>query len=307
MTGAAATPPPLPAGIPAEPAKGIGLMVLAMALFVVMDTLAKILGQSYAVAQIVWARYTFHFLAMLALVPVLGWRQVVVTREPAHQLLRALLLLCATVFTYLAVRTLPLTDVYAINFTAPLLVTALSVPLLGERVGLRRWIAVLLGLSGALLVIRPGFGTVNEGVVFACGMAVSFALYQVVTRMVSGGDGPYVTLFYASVLGVAASCVALPVVWRWPEPAHWPLMVGLGLIGAAGHLALIQALRRAPASLVSPFSYTQLIWATLVGYALFDHLPDGLTLLGAALVIGAGLFVFVRERQVPRRAGVRRR
>lgn len=281
---------------------GIGLSVLAVALFVAMDSTAKYFADTYSVVQLVWGRYTFHFVGMLVLAPLLGGRRLFVTRNLRGQLIRAFLLLCATACAYGAVWNLPLANVYAIHFTAPLLVTVLAALWLREPVGIRRWSAIACGFFGALIVVRPGFGDFNWGAVLAGGMAISFALYQVLTRRISGSDGPLTSLLYTAVFGVVASTAALPFVWVPPDAIGWLALAALGLLGALGHLCLITALGFAPASVIAPFSYTQIIWAVLIGYLVFSDIPDGLTLLGAAIVIASGLYVFFRERQLARRA-----
>lgn len=281
--------------------RGILLAVTATCCFVAMDSLAKYLGRTMPVPQLAWGRYAFHLLFLLALIPFLGWRRILYTRQPVAQLARGVFLFGATVATYAAVQYLPLTTMYAIGFTAPLLVTALSVPMLGEKVGLRRWLAVVVGLAGAMVVVRPGFGELSIGLAFAACMPLSFALYQILTRRSARSEGALVGLFYAAVLGTLVSTIAAPFFWAPLDLTGWLFLAVLGLVGATGHFLLILALFSAPASVVSPIIYVQIVWATVIGYLVFDNLPDLWTLVGAAIVIGAGLFVFFRERALARR------
>ncbi|GGB47017.1 hypothetical protein GCM10011505_30160 [Tistrella bauzanensis] len=276
--------------------KGIGLMIMAVGMFVAMDSIAKILADTQPIPQLVWARYGFHLLWMLPLIPVFGLRRMVTTRVPVRQLARSALLITSTAFAYMAVHRLPLTQVYAVNFTAPLMVTIMSGPLLGEAIGRRRWFAVLLGLSGALIAVRPDPTNLDPGIVFAFTMALSFAVYQILTRQIAPYDGPLVGLFYSALFGFALSSLVVPFYWVPVDARTWVMMAMLGLFGALGHLALITALRLAPASLISPFTYTQLLWATAVGFIIFGHLPDQLTLIGAAIVVAAGLYLAFGER-----------
>lgn len=280
--------------------RGILFAIAAAAGFVAMDSLAKYLGPVIPVDQLVWGRYTFHLLILIALIPILGPTPIVRTREPGFQLLRGAILLGGTTSTYIAVQYLPLTMVYSIAFTAPLLVTILSIPLLGERVGPRRWMAVAVGFLGALVVVRPGSGELNIGVLFACGMALAFALYQILTRRSASVDGPLVGLFYAALLGAVLLTLAAPFGWIEIGATGWGFLVLLGVLGALSHFVFIMALHSAPASVVSPFSYTQIVWAVLIGFFVFGDIPDVWTLIGTSLVVGAGLYVFLRERRLGR-------
>jgi drug/metabolite transporter (DMT)-like permease len=177
-----------------------------------------------------------------------------------------------------------------------MLVTALAALVLGEAVGPRRWAAVALGFVGALIIIRPGIEAVHVAALAAVGCAFCYALYQITTRLVADTAPPLVSLFYSGLVGTVVATLALPAFWTTPAPAGWALLLLSGAFGAIGHLAMIGALTRAQASFVTPFSYSQLIWATLAGYALFGDLPDGWTFLGAALIAGSGLYVMHRER-----------
>lgn len=284
-------------------ALGIGLAVLAVVLFTVMDTIGKSLTASYPVEQVVWARYFFSLLVLLLLIPPVGVRELVGTRRLGLQVGRGLLLALATLCMMTAISLIPLADAYTIMFTAPLLVTVFSVPLLGERVGWRRWSAVLVGFAGVLIVIRPGIGAVHWAMLLPLITAVCFALYQILTRKVSETDGesPFAMLFYLGLVGTIVFTALAPFVWRPVAAVDWAWMVTMGTIGAVSHLMLIRALTIIPASLVSPFTYTQIVWALILGYLVFGDLPDRWMLIGAAVIIASGLFVFYREAVLGKR------
>jgi drug/metabolite transporter (DMT)-like permease len=185
-------------------------------------------------------------------------------------------------------------------FLTPILVTALSVPLLKEHVGLRRWIGVGIGFLGALVVVRPWQGGTEMflwGAILLLVAALLNANYQIITRKVRLYDEPMTSLFYTAMAGAVATTLIVPWYWQAPAPTDWLLLVSTGLAGGVGHLCLIQALRFAPASVVAPFSYSSLIWAALFGWLFFAEWPDAGTWLGAALIIGGGLYIFHRESQ----------
>lgn len=285
------------ATVPAsQKAAGIGLMVLAIALFTLMDTIGKTLTATYPVPQVVWARYAFHFLLVLLLVPRLG-TGLVRTRYPVLQIARGVLLALGTLFMFTAISFIPLADAYTVTFVAPLLVTLLSVPLLKERVGWRRWSAVIAGFAGVMIVLRPGLGVMHWAAFLPLITAMCFALYQILTRIVSGGAGesPFAMLFYLGFVGAIALSLVAPFFWQPVATEDWPLMLAMGALGGTGHLLLIRGLTLAPASLLSPFSYSQIVWGLLLGFWIFGDLPDAWTLTGCAVIVASGLFIFYRE------------
>jgi drug/metabolite transporter (DMT)-like permease len=197
---------------------------------------------------------------------------------------------------FTGLRSVPLATATTIMFLTPLIVTLLSIPLLGEKVGPRRLAGVLVGFAGAMVIVRPGFGEVSLGMLLLLGASITNAFYQIVTRQVRHYDGPNTTLFYTALAGTVVFSAVAPWDWRPPQGIDWLLFVGMGAIGALSQLCLIRAFRLAPAAVVSPFSYTGLIWATLFGFIVFLDLPGWWTMLGAALIVGSGLYVFHRER-----------
>jgi drug/metabolite transporter (DMT)-like permease len=270
-------------------------MLAATSMFVGLDTVAKYLAQTYPVPQVLWARYIFH---MVFIVLFLGRRLPLTLRTTrlGLQLLRSVFLLTATGFFFTAISVVPLADATAIMFVAPILVTALSMPLLREYVGPRRWASVFIGFLGALIIIRPGTEAMDPAALFALGAAGAYGFYQIATRRLSGSDTAYTTLFYSGSVGALATSLVVPFFWVPPSPADWVIMASLGLFGGLGHFALIKALEAAPVATVTPFNYASLLWATLLGFMVFGDLPDIWTALGAAIIAGSGLYIVYRER-----------
>lgn len=280
-----------------DAALGIGLMLLAVLLFTVMDSIGKGLMARYPVQQAVWARYFFQFMLMLLLIPRIGVAGMLRTRRPGLHVARGLLLALATVCLFSAISVVPLADAYTITFTAPLMVTLLSIPLLGERVGLRRWTAVLVGFAGVLVVIRPGFASVDWALLLPLVTAACFAVYQILTRIASrdGGEGPIGMVFHLAWVGAAVMTMIVPFHWQPVAAADWPWMVAMGALGALGHVMLVRALTITPASLLAPFIYVQIVWALAIGWIWFGDLPDVWMLTGCAIIVASGLYVLYRE------------
>ncbi|HEX7966743.1 MAG TPA: DMT family transporter [Stellaceae bacterium] len=272
----------------------IGLVLLAVALFSVMDALSKILAAAYDPIEVVWGRY----LAILAMLAPMMLRdpRLLATRRFKLQLVRAVTVLGAALFFIAGLARLPIADATAIAFASPLLVTALSIPLLGERVGARRWSAVGVGFLGVLIVVRPGSGGVGAAALLPLASALCWAVSLVVTRRMRGGDRPLTTLFYSTVVGFVLSGAALPLVWHAPTAGAWLLMVLMGILSAAGQYLLIAGLARGDASLLAPFSYSQMIWSTLTGYFVFGTVPTAWTWCGAAIIVTSGIYIAHRER-----------
>lgn len=276
--------------------RGIALVVVAMMLFAWMDALSKQLVQTYAVTQVVWVRFLFFALIALAFNLKAGVVTALRSHRPWLQIGRSLLLVTEISLVVFAIRDLPLADIHAIFALTPLLVTALSVPMLGEQVGIRRWSAVGAGFVGMLVILRPGFGVMHPAALVALFASLLFAVYQIVTRIAAQGDSPSTTTLYTALVGAVALTAVGPLHWRTPTPVDWVMFAALAAVGAAGHYVLIFALRLATASLLQPFTYTAILWATLVGYVVFDEFPDGPTLAGAAIIVASGLYAINRER-----------
>ena len=287
----------------ARPLASMLLMLATYALFALLDSSAKYLGQWLSIGTITFGRYlsgsVFALLAGRLLLGGRFWR----TAHPRLQILRGVFLLGATFFNFMAVRYLQLAQSVAILFSAPLMVCMISPFALGERVGWRRWAAVIVGFAGVLLVIRPGTETFHPAMFLSLAAAFTLASYQVLTRKVGARDNPYASMIWATLTGLALSVSLLPVAAEVPSPEWWPWLAFLGLAGTAGHLMLTEAHRRADASFLAPFAYTQMIWMVLIGWWWFGDVPDALTIIGALIVAAASLFVFQREyRQMRKRA-----
>lgn len=183
-------------------------------------------------------------------------------------------------------------------FMSPIIVTILSIPLLGERVGLRRWIGIVIGFAGALIVMRPGSESLQLSVLVVLTAAFTHALYQVFTRKLRAHDHQMTSLFYTGIVGAVATTAAVPFFWEPVAAADWLLFVFAGIAGGIGHLCLIRAFQNAPVSVAAPFSYSSLPWAILFGFVLFGDLPGAWTLSGAALIICSGLYIYHREQKL---------
>jgi drug/metabolite transporter (DMT)-like permease len=278
-------------------AAGIGLVILAIGLFTLMDAIGKGLMARYPVPQVVWARYVFQLGWMLLLIPRIGVAGLVRTTRLGMNILRGLLVAVSTIFMFTAISFVPLADAYTITFIAPLLITVFSIPLLGERVGWRRWSAVVAGFVGVLIVIRPGLGAAHWALALQLVTALGFALYQILTRKVAGapGETSLAMLFYVAAVGAAIMTATVPFFWQRVAPLDWLPMAAMGALGGLGHLILIRALTIAPASLLAPFLYTQIAWALVLGYLVFGDVPDVWMLTGGAVIVASGLYVFYRE------------
>ena len=288
---------------------GILWMLATVFCFISLDTVMKELLQTYSLVQVTWARFFFATLvAVLAAGSSLP--TVVKSKAPTMQMSRSLLLALTTGVFNAGVRLVPLATATTIMFLSPILITVLSIPLLKEQVGPRRWVGVIVGFVGAVIVVRPWEGHAGlflSGAGLLLIAALLNANYQIFTRKVRLYDEPLTSLFYTAVVGAVATTIFLPWHWQWPTATDWLLMAGAGLLGGVGHLFLIQAFRRAPASLLAPFSYVSLIGAALYGWLIFREWPDAWTWLGAALIIGSGLYIFNRERQHRSKDHIRRK
>jgi drug/metabolite transporter (DMT)-like permease len=278
---------------------GIALMCGAVALFACLDTTAKYLNTQMDSLQVAWARYTSAFVLTLIISNPLTHPGLLRTRSPKLQITRSLLLVGSTAFNFLGLRWLQLDEALSIIFTFPLLVAIISGPMLGEWIGWRRWTAIGFGFVGVLLITRPGLGGMHAAALFTLGATFCYAFYAVITRIVSRVDSNQTSLFYANFIGALAMLPVIPFVWQ--PPVSWVvvfLMVMIGVLGSTGHYFLIAGHKLAPASVLSPFVYTQLIWVIVLGYLVFSQVPNSWTIAGAAIVIASGLYLLYRERKL---------
>ena len=280
--------------------RGIALFLAAILNFACLDTLAKYMTRDYNVVQIAWGRYVFSAAFLLLLVPRYGLWRPLRSARPWFQIARALLLAAVSLMFFTSVSFLPLADVTAIGFVAPLILTALAHFVLREKIAGRRWAAIAVGLFGVLVIIRPGFDVVHWAAFIAVAMATSNAVYQLATRMLAGVDSAQTTIFYTGIVGAIAFSLLVPFFWSAPSLGGWVAMAALGLFGGLGHYLLIQAYALAPASLLAPYTYTAIVWVTIMGYVVFGDFPDVWTIAGAAIVIASGIYVFYREAYLRR-------
>jgi drug/metabolite transporter (DMT)-like permease len=276
---------------------GIGLMCGAVICFACLDASAKYLNGYMDTLQVVWARYTGAFLLALFFFNPVSRPGLMRTTRPVLQLVRSAMLLGATVTNFIAFRYLQLDQAMAILFSTPFIVAILAGPILGEWIGWRRWLAIMVGFAGVLLVTRPGVGGMHWAAIYSVASAVFYSLYIVSTRVLSRSDTSDTTLFYSNLVGAVAMLPVLPFVWMTPnDPWIIVLMAVFGAFASFGHYLLIVAHRLAPASVLAPFMYTQLVWAACFGYLIFNDVPNSWTLAGAAVVTASGLYLLHRER-----------
>jgi drug/metabolite transporter (DMT)-like permease len=283
---------------PPSPLHGVALFVAATAVLSLMDVSAKQLAQELSFVQVAWSRYFGHVAIAAALLLPRRGLALLSTRRLPMQLFRSALLLACTLLFFAAISIMPLADAVAISFLSPLLVVALAAPLLGERIGVKRWIAVAIGFGGAMAIVRPGAGVVHWGAVLVLIMCFTYALYLVTTRMLAATEDAATTLFYSGLIGAVPLTLALP--WFWTTPSSlldWLLLAGLGLLGAVGHWLVIRAHDMAQAATLAPLNYVSLVWAAMFGFVVFGDFPDGVTLIGAAVLIGTGIYVVSLERR----------
>lgn len=276
---------------------GIGLMCLTVAFFACLDTIAKFLGTMMDPLEVAWARYTSAFVLTLFVSNPVAQPGLMKTKRPVLQVVRALLLVSSTVLNFFALHWLQLDEALSIIFTYPFIVAIVSGPILGEWLGWRRWTAIGVGFCGVLLITRPGLGGFNPGAMLSLASVICYGFYGVLTRVVSRTDSNQTSLFYNNAIGALVMLPVIPFVWTMPQ--NWKiaaLLVGIGLLGSIGHFFMISAHKLAPASVLSPFIYTQLVWVMILGYLVFDHVPTRWTLMGATIVIGSGLYLLYRER-----------
>ena len=280
-------------------ARAIGLYSVAILLLSVMDVLIKWLSAEYSTVQIVFFRALFGMVPMMLLIPRSGGLAALKTRRWPLHALRGLIGLATALCFFFAFGLMPLADAYAIAFAAPLVMTALSVPILGESVGIRRWLAVLAGFVGVIVMLRPGTAGLSEllgiGTIAAIAGTIFFALVVLLTRKLSRTEGNAAIIFHGGMIAVGGSLLLLPFHFTMPDPAGFALLATVGLLGGTGVIFFIEALRQAPVAILAPFDYTAMIWAVIFGYAIWADLPDAWTIAGSAVVIASGLYVLHRE------------
>lgn len=284
---------------PAEnPMRGIMLMLGAFVTFSCMDTLSKLLGtMGYQAVFITWGRLLAQIVLLTPLVIAQGGIAILKTHHPRHQFLRGLGMLGAGVFFISGLHFLPLATMTSINFVGPFVVTMLSIVFLKEHVGTHRWVAIIVGLAGALVIIRPGGQSFHPASLFAVAGACCWSVAVITTRLVQRDDSTLTTLMLTALVGFAGCSLMLPFFWKTPSAIAVLCLVGMSVGGTLGQFLMIRALRYAGASVLAPFAYSQIIWSTSLGFIIWGEFPDKWTWVGAAIIISCGLYVWYRERK----------
>jgi drug/metabolite transporter (DMT)-like permease len=287
-----------PASVAGHPFRGLVLFVSALLLFACMDTTTKFLSTDYNVPLVVAIRYIAHCVLMIALLAPSQGKRLVQTQRTGLVLVRAASLAIASLFVGLALRRMPVAETTAINFLAPMLVVLLAGPVLGERIGALGWTAAVLGFAGVLLIARPGSGLDATGILFALCAVGAGAAYQLLSRVLVNTERTVTLLFYTALIGSVGFGIFLPWFWEGETPTPWQvlLFLSMGVTGGLGHFLFTAAYRHAPASLLAPMNYLQLLWAGLLGWMVFGHMPDHLSLLGMCVVAASGAIVALKSR-----------
>ena len=278
-----------------DPLKAIALIASATVLFGSADTIAKYLSFSLPIVEFLWIRYVIFLVMALILAGRLP-RRSIRPRNPGLQVTRGLCVAASSILFVYGVRQMTMSQATTISFLSPLLVTILSIPFLGETVGPRRWAAVAAGMLGMLIVVRPGLGGFQPAALFGVASALSWALVLIITRKIAISDAPQTTVLWSAAIGTAILTVMVPFVAVWPTARQLGLSLVLGVLASGGQWMIILAHRLAPASLLAPFFYGQLLWVTGLGFLVFGTLPDRWTLAGAGIIIASGLYTAHRER-----------
>jgi drug/metabolite transporter (DMT)-like permease len=278
--------------------KAILSTMLAMTCFAILNGMSKTLSTSgYPVIEVIWSRYFFAFILMMVMFLPRNGRRLFTYRRLDTQIVRGMLLFFSSYLFFHGVVYLPLATASSISLTSPIIVTALSSRLLGEKVGMHRWVAVGIGFVGALIVVRPGHADFDWHILLIVGSTICSSFYQLFSRRYGQAERPDASATMATIVGTLAATPFLPFEWVTPTTSwHLALFVGMGIMAGTGHYFLTIAYSQAPAAIVSPFNYTQIIGATIMGYVVFHDFPDMWTWIGAAVIIGSGLYIGYRER-----------
>ena len=278
--------------------KAIILNLSAWVMLPIMDGFAKYLSSTLPVLQITWSRYFFTIVITLPIMLVFFRKNLTWTDQPKLQLIRGLLLFCANILFFYSISIISLAKALTLAFIAPLIVTALSPFLLGEKVGFRRWAAVVTGFIGSLIVIRPGFVELNLASIAALGTGVLYGFYLIITRKLHDSDNPLLTLLLTGIVGAVLGSIIMPTVWVSPTITEWYMMFAIGFFASLGHLFIILSLRYADASKLAPFGYFEIVTSIIIGYYFFNHFPDSWTFVGLFIIISSGIYIFRREHEI---------
>jgi drug/metabolite transporter (DMT)-like permease len=276
----------------AERWRGIALMILGAAMFAAVDGVSKLLAETQSVGQIVWARYTLALPVLILTTRPADWRTIFRTARPGLQIFRGVMPLTLSASMVMAVRYLPLAEATVILFAAPFLTVGLARPVLGEPVRTASWIGVVLGFTAVLIVARPGFSNLSQYALFPLTAALVFAVYQLVTRRLgAAGERPNTTLAWTLAMGGVVATPIAALTWYPVTARGWLLMVTLGTVFGLAQSLIIRAYAHAPAGVLAPFSYAQVVAAAILGMVVFGAIPDPWTFAGIALIVVAGVYV----------------
>ena len=276
--------------------KAISYNLLAWAILPFMDTIAKYLSSDLSFFQITWARYFFTVLFTLPFMFFFFRKNLTWTTQPKLQIFRGLTLLFANVLFFYSISVISMAKALTLAFVAPLITTALSPIFLGEKVGFRRWSAVIVGFIGSLIVIRPGFIEFNLASIAALGTGFFYGIYLIITRKLHRSDSPLLTLLLTGVVGFVVASFLVPVVWINPTFNQWSLLALMGIFACLGHLFLILSLKYADASKLAPFGYFEIVTNIILGYYFFSDFPDFWMWIGLLIIISSGIYITIRER-----------
>ena len=275
--------------------KAIILNLSAWGVLPFMDTIAKYLSSELSFFQITWARYFFTVFFTLPFMFFFFRKNLTWSENPKLQILRGLTLLIANICFFYSISIISMAKALTLAFVAPLITTALSPIFLGEKVGIRRWTAVLIGFVGSLVVIRPGFLEFNLATIAALGTGCFYGIYLVITRKLHSTDSPLLTLLITGVVGAVIASLLVPFVWINPTPVQWSWLALMGIFACLGHILLIYSLKYADASMLAPFGYFEIVTNIILGYYFFSDFPDNYTFLGLFIIILSGVYIFYRE------------
>jgi len=276
--------------------KAIFYNLLAWAILPFMDTIAKYLSSDLSFFQITWARYFFTVFFTLPFMFFFFRKNLTWTTQPKLQIFRGLTLFFANVLFFYSISIISMAKALTLAFVAPLITTALSPFILGEKVGFRRWSAVIVGFIGSLIVIRPGFIDFNLASIAALGTGCFYGIYLIITRKLHSSDSPLLTLLLTGVVGLVFASFLVPVVWINPTFNQWSLLALMGLFACLGHLFLILSLKYADASKLAPLGYFEIVTNIILGYYFFGDLPHYWTWVGLAIIVCSGIYISLRER-----------
>ena len=279
--------------------KGVLFFMIAILFISIVDTICKLYTKDFHAVQIVWGYFIGINLTLWLFFFFKGKKlsKLMVTNRPIIQIIRPGFLVCSISSLFVGLTYLPLAEATAIGFVAPLFITVLSVPILKEKVGIHRWCAIIIGLVGVMIIVRPGGNFWHLVSIMPLIGALFFALFQILTRLLSTTENTLTTLFYTGIGGLFWSSLIVSFVWVDPTLIHLLVFLATGILGALAHLCMINAFNYAEASLLAPYNYTKLLWVAIFGYLIFDDIPSIDMWVGAGVIILAGLYVLYREKK----------